>query len=110
MFNASEYFVPSLKMWPSSMAFAIRRGLPHVAHGMTGGFNQPDRAVKPIPVGELRPRTIEPEREVVDDESPQSAPDSLVSIASSIRESFSELIDSEQLRVSGNELWIEIEL
>ena len=77
---------------------------------MTGVFNQPDRAIKPIPVGELRPRTIEPEREVVDDESPQSAPDSLVSIASSIRESFSELIDSEQLRVSGNELWIEIEL
>ncbi len=77
---------------------------------MTGVFNQSDRAIKPIPVGELRPRTIEPEREVVDDESPQSAPDSLVSIASSIRESFSELIDSEQLRVSGNELWIEIEL
>ena len=77
---------------------------------MTGVFNQPDRAIKPIPVGELRPRTIEPEREVVDDESPQSAPDSLVSIASSIRESFSDLIDSEQLRVSGNELWIEIEL
>jgi chemotaxis protein MotB len=77
---------------------------------MTGVFNQPDRAIKPIPVGELRPRTIEPEREVVDDESPQSAPDSLVSIASSIRESFGELIDSEQLRVSGNELWIEIEL
>src|SRR3990167_753184 len=77
---------------------------------MTGVFNQPDRAIKPIPVGELRPRTIEPEREVVDDESPQSAHDSLVSIASSIRESFSELIDSEQLRVSGNELWIEIEL
>lgn len=77
---------------------------------LTGVFNQPDRAIKPIPVGELRPRTIEPEREVVDDESPQSAPDSLVSIASSIRESFSELIESEQLRVSGNELWIEIEL
>jgi chemotaxis protein MotB len=77
---------------------------------MTGVFNQPDRAAKPIPVGELRPRTIEPEREVVDDESPQSAPDSLVSIASSIREAFGELIESEQLRVSGNELWIEIEL
>jgi chemotaxis protein MotB len=77
---------------------------------LTGVFNQPDRAIKPIPVGELRPRTIEPEGEVVDDESPQSAPDSLVSIASSIREAFGELIQSEQLRVSGNELWIEIEL
>ncbi|HUE94311.1 flagellar motor protein MotD [Pseudomonas sp.] len=81
-----------------------------LSDSLTGVFNQPDRAVKPIPVGDLRPRTIEPEREVVDNESPQSAPDSLVSIASSIRDSFSELIQSEQLRVSGNELWIEIEL
>jgi chemotaxis protein MotB len=81
-----------------------------LSDSLTGVFNQPDRAVKPIPLGELRPRTIEPEREVVDNESPQSAPDSLVSIASSIREAFGELIESEQLRVSGNELWIEIEL
>jgi chemotaxis protein MotB len=39
-----------------------------------------------------------------------SAADSLESIANSVREAFGELIQSEQLRVSGNELWIEIEL
>ena len=81
-----------------------------LSDSLTGVFNQPDRAIKPIPVGELRPRTIEPAPTQVDDESPQSSSDSLVSIASSIREAFGELIQSEQLRVSGNELWIEIEL
>jgi chemotaxis protein MotB len=81
-----------------------------LSDSLTGVFNQPDRAIKPIPVGELRPRTIEPAPTQVDDESPQSSSDSLVSIASSIREAFGELIETEQLRVSGNELWIEIEL
>lgn len=81
-----------------------------LSDSLTGVFNQPDRAIKPIPLGEVRPRTIEPARTQVDDESPQSASDSLVSIASSIREAFGELIEAEQLRVSGNELWIEIEL
>ncbi len=81
-----------------------------LSDSLTGVFNQPDRAIKPIPVGELRPRTIEPAHTQVDDESPQSSSDSLVSIASSIREAFGELIQTEQLRVSGNELWIEIEL
>ncbi|MCR4510425.1 flagellar motor protein MotD [Pseudomonas sp. 32.2.56] len=81
-----------------------------LSDSLTGVFNQPDRAIKPIPVGDERPRTTEPDRSLVDEESTLSAADSLESIANSVREAFGELIQSEQLKVSGNELWIEIEL
>lgn len=81
-----------------------------LSDSLTGVFNQPDRAIKPIPVGDERPRTTEPDQSLVDEERELSAPDSLESIANSVREAFGELIQSEQLRVSGNELWIEIEL
>jgi chemotaxis protein MotB len=81
-----------------------------LSDSLTGVFNQPDRAIKPIPVGEERPRTTEPDRSLVDEESAQSSADDLQSIANSVREAFGDLIQSEQLKVSGNELWIEIEL
>ncbi|MGG5872776.1 flagellar motor protein MotD [Pseudomonas peli] len=81
-----------------------------LSDSLTGVFNQPDRAIKPIPVGEERPRTTEPDRSLVDEESAQSSADDLQDIASSVREAFGDLIQSEQLKVSGNELWIEIEL
>lgn len=81
-----------------------------LSDSLTGVFNEPDRAIKPIPVGDERPRTTEPDQSLVDEERELSAADSLESIANSVREAFGELIQSEQLRVSGNELWIEIEL
>ncbi len=82
---------------------------------LVGAFNQPDRAIKPIPVGDDRPRTTEPEQSKVDvDESTKSSPekatDPLQDIAQSVRNSFGDLIKSNQLAVRGNELWIEIEL
>jgi chemotaxis protein MotB len=81
-----------------------------LSDSLTGVFNQPDRAIKPIPAGDERPRTTEPDRALVDEERSLSAADSLESIVQSIREAFGDLIQSEQLKVSGNELWIEIEL
>jgi len=81
-----------------------------LSDSLTGVFNQPDRAIKPIPVGEERPRTTEPDRSLVDEESAQSSASELQNIANSVREAFGGLIQSEQLKVSGNELWIEIEL
>ena len=81
-----------------------------LSDSLTGVFNQSDRAIKPIPVGEVRPRTTEPDRSIVDEHSAQSSADDLQSIASSVREAFGDLIQSDQLKVSGNELWIEIEL
>ncbi|ARU89149.1 flagellar motor protein MotD [Pseudomonas sp. M30-35] len=77
---------------------------------LTGVFNQPDRSIKPIPVGEERPRTTEPDRSMVDEEQTQAPEDSLKNISDSITAAFGELIASDQLKVSGNELWIEIEL
>jgi chemotaxis protein MotB len=81
---------------------------------MEGVFNQPDRSIKPVPVGDERPRTTEPERSSVDDEStkiqPERALEPLKEIADNVRSSFGDLIKSNQLTVRGNELWVEIEL
>lgn len=77
---------------------------------LTGVFNQPDRSIKPIPVGEERPRTSEPDRSLVDEQNNQAPADALQSIANTVREAFGELIEADQLKVRGNELWIEIEL
>lgn len=78
-----------------------------LSESLTGVFNQPERSIKPIPVGEERPRTSEPDNTSMDDPSSDSA---LQSIASSVREVFGELIKSDQLTIRGNEMWIEIEL
>lgn len=78
-----------------------------LSESLTGVFNQPDRSVQPIPVGEERPRTSEPENTEMDDPSSDS---SLQNIANSVREAFGALISSDQLTVRGNETWIEIEL
>jgi chemotaxis protein MotB len=81
-----------------------------LSDSLTGVFNQPDRAIKPIPLSEQLPRITEPDRSMVDEGSVQSSVDDLQSITSSVREAFGDLIQSGQLKVSGNELWIEIEL
>ena len=81
-----------------------------LSDSLTGVFNQPDRAVKPIPIGEARPRTSEPDPALFDEDASQAAADSLESIADRVREAFGELIMGEQPKVRGNELWIEIEL
>lgn len=82
-----------------------------LSDSLTGVFNQPDRAIKPIPVGDERPRTTEPDRAPVDEDEQVGPPaDSLQNIADSMRQAFAGLIDAKQLKVSGNELWIEIEL
>lgn len=78
---------------------------------LTGVFNQPDRSIKPIPVGDERPRTTEPDRSNVEEESAQQiAASTLQNIADSVRDAFGGLLQSDQLKVRGNELWIEIEL
>jgi chemotaxis protein MotB len=83
---------------------------------LVGVFNQPDRSVKPIPVGEEKPRTTEPDRSMVEEsERSQIAiddpgADPLQEIAQSMRDAFGDLIRSDQLSVRGNELWVEIEM
>jgi chemotaxis protein MotB len=87
-----------------------------LSESLVGVFSEPERAIKPIPIGEEKPRTTEPDRSVIEDNpnsttsSDDSAIDPLTQIASSMREAFGDLIASEQLTVRGNELWVEIEL
>lgn len=79
-----------------------------LSESLVGVFSEPERALKPIPIGDERPRTTEPERSIVDDST--ASRDPLQDIASSMREAFGDLIANEQLTVRGNELWVEIEL
>lgn len=79
-----------------------------LSQSLEGVFSEPERAVRPIPVGEERPRTSEPEK--IQPDEPSSESDSLQQIAGSMREAFGELISDEQITVRGNELWVEIEL
>lgn len=86
-----------------------------LSDSLVGVFSQADRSVKPIPIGEERPRTTEPDISQVDDPSGESSAgnptlDPLELIAQGMREAFGDLIANEQLTVRGNELWIEIEL
>lgn len=84
-----------------------------LTESLVGIFNQPDRALSPIPVGEQPPRTTLVEELPVEELSGphnQQALDPLESIMRSMRSAFAELIDAKQLTVRGNELWVEIEL
>ena len=85
-----------------------------LSESLVGVFSEPERAIKPIPIGDEKPRTTEPDRSMIEDNpnsSTSSEPsDPLQEIASSMRDAFGDLIASEQLTVRGNELWVEIEL
>lgn len=82
-----------------------------LSDSLVGVFNQPDRAVKPIPIGEEQPRTSHQELSASDTAQAGDAPiDPLDSIVRSMRAAFADLIGSHQLTVRGNEQWVEIEL
>ncbi|QKE63090.1 flagellar motor protein MotD [Aquipseudomonas campi] len=84
-----------------------------LSQSLVGVFSEPERAIKPIPIGEEKPRTTEPDRSMIEDNPNSSSPqakDPLQEIASSVRDAFGDLVNAEQLTVRGNELWIEIEL
>lgn len=82
-----------------------------LSDSLEGVFNQPDRSIKPIPVGEERPRTTEPDISTVTESArSETAPDPLQDIAKGMRAAFGEMIMKDQMTVRGNELWIEIEL
>lgn len=78
---------------------------------LTGVFNQPDRSIKPIPVGDDRPRTTQQPNDAMQQGGEDNVDgDPLTQIADAVREQFGDLIGSDQLSVRGNELWIEITL
>lgn len=79
---------------------------------LVGVFNQPDRAIKPVPVGDERPLTTAPERPPADAEPSGNDVNTqaLQDIAANIRSALGDLIATGQVTVRGNELWVEIEL
>jgi chemotaxis protein MotB len=86
-----------------------------LSQALVGVFSDPDRSVRPIPIGEERPLTTKPAQPLVSDSDQSEAAlaeavDPLQAIADNVREAFGDLIRSDQLTVRGNELWIEIEL
>ncbi|WP_043310545.1 flagellar motor protein MotD [Pseudomonas sp. ML96] len=87
-----------------------------LSESLVGVFSEPERAIKPIPIGDEKPRTTEPDRSMIEDNpnsstsSDDPANDPLQQIATSMRDAFGDLIANEQLTVRGNELWVEIEL
>ncbi|MBC8783716.1 flagellar motor protein MotD [Pseudomonas fluorescens] len=86
-----------------------------ISQALIGVFNDADRALKPIPIGEERPKTVTPAKPLVNDSDETAAgiggaSDPLKSIADDISAAFGDLIKSNQMTVRGNELWVEIEL
>ncbi|WP_374377859.1 flagellar motor protein MotD [Pseudomonas fluvialis] len=84
-----------------------------LSDSLVGVFNQPERAIRPIPIGEEPAVLLNPEQGAQQQQgtgAPDAPTDPLVSIADSVREAFGDLISSDQLTVRGNELWVEIEL
>jgi chemotaxis protein MotB len=76
---------------------------------LTGIFNEPDRSMKPIPIGDQVPRNVPPTIEQTAPASPQTA-DPLEQIATSMQNAFGDLIDSNQMTLRATETWLEIEL
>ena len=86
-----------------------------ISQALIGVFNDADHSLKPIPIGEERPKTVTPANPLVNDSDETSAGmggtgDPLKSIADDISAAFGDLISSNQMTVRGNELWVEIEL
>ncbi|SDJ48413.1 flagellar motor protein MotD [Pseudomonas abietaniphila] len=87
-----------------------------LSEALVGVFNEAERSVKPIPIGEQKPQTVRPADPLVQDSEQtdaalgQGAQDPLKSIADDVIAAFGDLIASKQMTVRGNELWIEIEL
>ncbi|UVJ45459.1 flagellar motor protein MotD [Pseudomonas sp. LS1212] len=87
-----------------------------LSQALIGVFNDADRSLKPIPIGDERPVTIKPAEPLIKDSEQldaglaQASIDPLQTIANDVRDAFGDLIKSDQLTVRGNELWIEIEL
>jgi chemotaxis protein MotB len=87
-----------------------------LSEALVGVFNEAERSVRPIPIGEQKPQTVRPADPLVKDSDQtdaaigQAAQDPLKSIADDVNAAFGDLIASNQMTVRGNELWIEIEL
>lgn len=83
-----------------------------LADTLVGIFNQSEKAIRPIPVGQERPRTRDYDASMEDDGGPMPMEDGdpLAQITRNIERAFAGLIEEGQLIVRGTESWVEIEL
>jgi len=87
-----------------------------ISQALIGVFNDPERSLKPIPIGDERPLTIKPAEPLIKDSDQvdaglgQTSVDPLKTITDQVADAFGDLIKSNQMTVRGNELWVEIEL
>ncbi len=87
-----------------------------ISQALLGVFNDPERSMKPIPIGDEQPLSVRPAEPLVKDSEQTDAGlgatsiDPLKTISDDVRDAFGDLIKSDQMTVRGNELWIEIEL
>ncbi|MHC6226614.1 flagellar motor protein MotD [Pseudomonas sp. X10] len=87
-----------------------------ISQALVGVFNDPERSMKPIPIGDERPLSVKPAEPLVKDSDQvdagigQTSSDPLKTISEDMRDAFGDLIKSDQMTVRGNELWVEIEL
>ncbi|MBF0674585.1 flagellar motor protein MotD [Pseudomonas sp.] len=83
-----------------------------LSDSLVGVFKQQERATKPIPIGDERPRTRTQEELLRDDGGPMpdEENDPLAQITRSVEQAFAGLIEAGQLIVRGTESWVEIEL
>lgn len=78
---------------------------------LEGAFNQPQRSVDPIQIGDQLPRGLTRENNDASGAgTPDSGSDALADITTAMQSAFGELIQAGELEVRGNELWVEIEL
>lgn len=87
-----------------------------LSQALIGVFNDPDKSMRPIPIGDERPLTVKPAEPLIKDSDQvdaglaQTSSDPLKTITDEVRDAFGDLIKSDQMTVRGNELWVEIEL
>ncbi|AGZ36196.1 flagellar motor protein MotD [Pseudomonas sp. SWI6] len=87
-----------------------------ISQALLGVFNDPERSMKPIPIGDEQPLSVKPAEPLIKDSEQtdaglaQTNSDPLKTISDDVRDAFGDLIKSDQMTVRGNELWVEIEL
>ncbi|HDS1734500.1 flagellar motor protein MotD [Pseudomonas sp. BP8] len=87
-----------------------------VSQALLGVFNDPERSMQPIPIGDEQPLSVRPAVPLVKDSEEtdaglaQTSTDPLQTISDDVRDAFGDLISANQMTVRGNELWVEIEL
>lgn len=80
-----------------------------LSDSLEGIFHNPERSMKPIPVGDER-LTGDSSVDHLNVFGSAHAEDPLQSIAAQIHEEFSALLEGGQLQVHANEMWLELEL